>query len=240
MKFFPLLLLSALSSPAAVLYSESFTHAGGGGEVTTSTVQWASYYSSTAQPIASSTATPRMAIGNQQGSDAGPGYLFSQGAGTGTTHPYAGFESTAFSILPTDITTITFTQGNSATSLATRIMVQQNGNWYATNLTFGTAAMGLAAFQTGSAELETFNFTLTASAWHSVTINPNIALSVAGATIASDLSSTAPITSIGFYTTSDSGVTRIDEVKINGIPEPSFAMLLGAGTMLAFRRRNRR
>lgn len=242
MKSLPLFLLAAtLSSPAAVLYQEDFTHVGGGAEVATSTVGWVSYYTSTAEAIANPAAAPRMAIGNQPGSDnLNPGYLFSQGAGTGTTHTYVGFENTAFSILPTDISTITFTQGNSATALATRLMVQQDGNWYATNATFGTIAMDLPAFRAGSAELETFNFVLTASAWRAVTITPGIELSLATGTIASNLSSTAPITSIGFLTTSNSGITRIDEVKINGIPEPSSALLLGAGATLALRRRHRR
>lgn len=229
------LLAAAFPAHAAVLYSESFTHAGGSGEVTTATVGWTSYYTATAQNIPSPTSTPRMAIGNQPGTDATPGYLFSQGNGTNQT--YVAFETTSFSILPTDITNITFRQGNSSAALGTRLIIQQGGNWYATSATFSTAAMDLPTFQSTGGENESFTFSLTAASWQSLTIVPGTSLAL-GSVIGSDLLSSAPITSIGFLTTSQTAVTRIDEVAINGIPEPSSLLLCGIAAFgLAGRRR---
>ncbi|HVJ46320.1 MAG TPA: hypothetical protein VM511_08040 [Luteolibacter sp.] len=234
----PILLIAAaiLPTQAAVLYSETFTHAGGGVEVATSTVGWTSYYTATAQAIPNPASTPRMAIGNQVGVDASPGYLFSQGNGTSQT--YVAFEATSFSILPTDIANITFRQGNSDAALASRLIIQQGGNWYATSSTFGTAAMDLPTFQTSGGESESFTFSLTAASWRSLTIIPGTSLAL-GAVIGSDLSSSTPITSIGFLTTSQNAVTRIDNLAINSIPEASSLLLCGIAAFGITGRRRR-
>ena len=231
-----LLLLPIFScvSHAAVIYSESFPNSSDpASNVHTTTVNWVSYLGSTATTTANAASSPRWGISGGAGPDQAIGYLFKDSSNIGVS-----YEGTAFSLLPANITSITYLAGNSSASLTTSFVVQQNGNWFVSTTSFNTVAQTLANYNSSTAskaELKTLNFDILSTSWNALTIDPDVELSVGAATA---LDSLAPITRIGIYATG-SGVTRIDDITINGVPEPS-ALLLSALVSLALLRRRAR
>jgi hypothetical protein len=133
---------------------------------------------------------------------------------------------------------------NTNVAPVTRLAVQVGTSWFVTSQTFTTANISGATFGT-TAELKTFNFTTTSTAWHTLTFTQNgIAANGSGslslgATATSNLSGN--INAWGIYVDSGTGANvRFDTFTVSAIPEPSaFAALAGLG-MLGFAATRRR
>ncbi|MGE9267124.1 MAG: PEP-CTERM sorting domain-containing protein [Verrucomicrobiales bacterium] len=214
---------------ATVLYAEDFTTTGTSNEFT-SLIGWTSYRGATAGDTLDNEASPRWAAAGSTGVDSSQGFLFLQDS-IGVA-----YEANAFSLLPTNITDFTYQAGNSSTAAEVRFIIQQNGNWYATNSTYTTASKTISQFRTTS-ETKTHAFTLAAADWRELTITPGTGYTLSGAPLAADLSATDAITSIGFYASGANAIYRMDNLQINGIPEPSALLLLGLAAPAALRRK---
>ncbi len=227
-----LMATAAMSSHAAVLYSEAFPNSGNA-NVATSSVSWTGYLGSSAAATSDPQASPRWAIAGANGPDQTRGYLFKDTASSGIG---AAVENNAFSILPANITNFTYLAGNSTATASTSFIVQQSGNWFVSTTNFTTAAQSLANYNSSTAstaELKTLNFNTLSTSWNALTINPGVELSVGAATA---LSPTAPITSIGIFA-NGGGTMRMDDITINGVPEPTTALLSALGGLALLRRR---
>lgn len=237
-------LCAASTAPlcAQVLYSENFgaiiAPAGNYPINNPPNLDWTGYIGATAAPTADVASAPRWGKPHGVGAVAdGTGLIFGQSDPSNLI--LAAHTNTTLSLNPASITEVNWLMGNSATTVQVRLMIQQSGNWYATDSTFTTAAMSLTQFQanpTSTAELKTFTFTTSAASWRNVTINPGTELSL-GSVLSSDLTS-ANITSIGFFvSTSAQSVARFDQLQV--IPEPSTWALLAASltALTVFRRR---
>lgn len=146
-------------------------------------------------------------------------------------------------------------QGNaSAAGPLTRLLLQVDGQWYATDTAF-TLLSGGAADLDKASHTFSYSFSEAASAWREFTLTPstitdpalaNGTMSVGTGTLAESLSGT--ITGIGIYTAfatdGTNSTVRYDQLKITGaaIPEPLHAgLLLGllaAGAVVYSRRKS--
>ena len=130
----------------------------------------------------------------------GPGFLFVSG---GAGHPGATSWIATTSAYTVDTTSysindISFYSGNNFVTSLEHIVVQIDGNWYASVQTFGNAAAVTSAANFASqAQLDTFTWTTAASAWETLNYTPGTTL-----TVGSVLTSALPgdnITAFGLY-----------------------------------------
>lgn len=236
----PLLLLFLASSASAqALYEQYFNNSSSSVNATASSVGWSAYVSSSAtniSNIAGGGSEDRVSISYLAGNpNTSLGFLFA--ANPQTSNQVFAAVTTFSSITPT---TFSWKQGNANTGSSVRLMVQVNGNWYATSQAFtNTVAYTAAEFaaSTSADVSKSFAFTTTASAWRSVSLVSGSTLSL-GSVLGSDLSSSA-ITGVGFFIQSPTinVSSRIDSLVI--VPEPGTLGLAGAGLlgMLLVRRR---
>jgi hypothetical protein len=236
----------ANAAHAAVLYSETFTAASnqtltawGGG--------WSGYAGSSATDVTS------VAAGSVDSVSVGflnttptTSWLSVNNNAAAVSRTFAAI-TTFSSINVANGSTITWNMGNANVNNTVRLLVQVGGSWYASSSTF-TTNPGIATATTfasellaGTAPLETLVFNTSASNWLSFTLTSGSSMVLGGAA-AADLSSNA-ITGIGFYVVSAAAkgqVTRIDNLMITAVPEPSTSamLLLGLVAMgVAARRR---
>jgi len=173
----------------------------------------------------------------------GPGFLFVSG---GAGHPGAVnwiADTSAYTVNTASysINDISFYSGNNFTASLEHIVVQIDGNWYATVQTFGNAAAVTSAANFASqAQLDTFTWTTAASAWETLNYTPGTTL-----TVGSVLTSALPgdnITAFGLYSdgTGASSTMRADTFQIDAtpVPEPSSVVLVlsGFGVLMSLRR----
>lgn len=148
------------------------------------------------------------------------GYLSFVNNSTPTT--FAAVETGLSLNSPTDIS---WAMNANASGNSVYLLVQVDGNWYASLNPFTTPAVGNATdFQTSPTVSTTF--TTNASAWRNFTLNPGTSMAL-GSALGSNLSSSV-VTGIGFYTTS-TGVTRIDTLQV--VPEPGAMAMVVMGLM---------
>ncbi len=256
MKKTPIFLASAslaslvVPSTAAVIYRETF------GATTDQTVLTAAGWNGLVGATAAAAVTSQFSLSSAAGR---PADLDNVNAGTSASQSQ-GFvfnsNNTSNILLytaeyPVDtslnqITTITFYVGNSGNGaqLAAngfRVALEVGGNWYASDqlLVNSTGVANAAAFG-ANAQQVTFNFTSTAAAWRSLTVNPGTSLAL-GPALGADLPS-GTITAFGVYSDTGSSQTRrIDTFEINAeaIPEPSAALSTALGALLLTRTRRR-
>ena len=169
------------------------------------------------------------------------GFLFvSGGAGLpGATSWIAYTSAYTVNTASYSINDISFYSGNNFTASLEHIVVQIDGNWYATVQTFGNAAAVTSAANFASqAQLDTFTWTTAASAWETLNYTPGTTL-----TVGSVLTSALPgdnITAFGLYSdgTGASSTMRADTFQIDTVPEPGSVVLglFGFGVLMGFRR----
>jgi len=232
----PLLALSFVASASAqALYEQYFNNSSSSLNATANSVGWSAYVSSSAtnvSNIAGGGSEDRVSISYLAGNpNSSLGFLFA--ANPQTSNQIFAAVTTFSSITPT---TFTWKQGNANTGSSVRLMVQVNGNWYATSQAFtNTVSYTANDFATStSADLsKSFSFTTAASAWRSVSLVSGSTLSL-GSVLGSDLSSSS-ITGVGFFIQSPTinVSSRIDSLVI--VPEPGAFALAGLGLLgLAF------
>ncbi len=235
----PLLALSFVGSVCAqALYQQDFNNSSSTLNATAASVSWSAYVGSGAvnvSNIAGGGSEDRVSISYLAGNpNTSLGFLFA--ANPQTSNQVFAAVTTFSSITPT---TFTWKQGNANTGTSVRLMVQVNGNWYATSQAFTNSvsyAVGDFATSTSADVSKAFSFTTAASAWRSVSLVSGSTLSL-GAVLGSDLSSSA-ITGVGFFIQSPTinVSSRLDSLVI--VPEPSAIGLAGLGVLsLAFFRR---
>lgn len=175
----------------------------------------------------------------------GPGFLFVSG---GAANPGAAnwiADTTAYTIDTSAyaIDDISFYSGNAYTASLEHIVVQIDGNWYASVATFGNAVAvaSAGAFATG-AQQDTFTWTTAASAWETLNYTPGTTLSI-GSVLTSPLSGDN-VTGFGLYSDGVGGAgstTRADTYEIDAtvVPEPSSIVLglfASVGMLMGLRR----
>ncbi len=232
---------SALTSSAAVLYQQDFLNNTGVNKGT-GYDNWNSYIGSgasvrTSDPGSGSVDSIALTYlaGNPSTSN---GFLYA--VNYQTANQIFAATATFSSIAPT---TISWKQGNSATTVGVRLMIQSGGNWYATDQLFTNSSTYTASTFSSSTSADvskSFEFTTLASAWRSVTLVSGSTLSL-GSVLSTDLTS-SQITGVGFYVQMPSAtgsIVRLDTVTV--VPEPKTSILIGLGLigLLFFRRRSR-
>lgn len=170
------------------------------------------------------------------------GFLFiSGGAGLpGATNWIATTSAYTVNTGANTVNDMSFYSGNAYTASLEHIVVQIDGNWYATVQTFGNAvAVTSAANFAAQAQQDIFTWTTAASAWETLNYTPGTTL-----TLGSVLSSALPgdnITAFGLYSDALGGAgatTRVDTFQIDAVPEPSSVALVlsGVGVLMGLRR----
>ncbi len=224
-----------------VLYEQKFTNTSGA-NVAVNSVGWNSYFGSNAAQWSSNTTVTRITTGASNPNTDPTGvlaYVSGEAAGTPSVAAFTG----TFSSINIANSTITWTMGNSATSVAVQLLVQVGGSWYVSNTPFSnsTAYTGTTfpAASTASV-LQTLTFSTEASQWSTFTLTPYTTMSV-GSTLTNPLPSSS-ITGIGFYISNAANqVARLDSLSITAVPEPSAAILACAGLgLLLLRKRGGR
>lgn len=131
-----------------------------------------------------------------------------------------------------------------------RIVVQQDGNWYAStavlfnSLNVTSAGNFHLAAGSGGAQQVTFNWTTAAGAWDNLTFTPGTALVLGG--LSAGLNGD-PITAFGLYSdatdslgNTENAIRRFDTYQIDGVvvPEPGSVVLalFGFGALMGLRR----
>lgn len=116
--------------------------------------------------------------------------------------------------------------------VALRVATGSGDQWFASTL-LGPSVIGTTPnFGTTATQLSLLNFTSTD--WRQLTMNPGVELSLGATDVAL---AAGNVTAFGVYR-ADGQVTRFDSYVIT-VPEPSGAMLLGAGGFLILLRRRR-
>lgn len=249
LRFASLCILLGLAAPAAqAQYTNSFTHSGAVNK-NLSLINWSAYgYSGTVFRDLTTTAgdpgtSDRAGITNVSGTTPSQsGFLFFANSAT-ASYSFAGVTS---DFAPFTLTGATWTSGSNNASSTIRVLIQQEGNWYASNGTFVTNPVVTSAgnYTTANASNHTFTFSTNAADWRAVTLDPiGGTLSVSGSVIGANLSS-ATITGFGFYASASANtVFRLDDLVVSGtaaVPEPSAFAALAGGLALgcaALRRR---
>lgn len=239
------LLFSALILPAvcalphasgAIVYTETFANATGGNALPP-VFGWAGYLGANAATVADASSNDRAGSSSLDGPGAAAGYLFSAN-GITTNAAFALVENAPFT--PVNANTISWQMGNSAATISVRLLVKQGSSWYASSTTYTTAGGFTQATFASAPEVKTLAFSLTAANWLNFTLDPGNAMALGG-TIASNLASNQ-IDGIGFYVVHAGGPTttmRLDNLSVDGVPEPSAPLLTGLSglALLALRRR---
>lgn len=124
-------------------------------------------------------------------------------------------------------------------SISVQLLIKQGSNWYATSTVYSNAtSYADAAAFVASPDLKTFNFTLDAAAWRDFTLTPTVGMSL-GSVLTANLTSNT-IDGIGFYvihTGATTSTLRIDNLMVEGVPEPSSALVASLGALGLLRRR---
>lgn len=221
-----LLVFVGRTAAAEVIYSEDFTNTSPPANQAVSAAGWSAYSGAEAKdlsavvPLAGANHVG-LSFANGTGNPATPGYLFS-GVIPNADNIFAAFET--FSAV--QLESLTWKMGNTDSSTIVRVLVQQNGRWYASDSAFSTAEFPNAALFQASPETKTFVFSKSAAHWRPFTITPGVAMSLGGSPLAADLTSNR-ITGLGFYishrATPTSAATRLDDLVAYGsrLPSPS-------------------
>lgn len=86
-----------------------------------------------------------------------------------------------------NLQTISIEQANVNIADAFRLMVKINGNWYASEQSYGVDVASTGAGDWANSKVSNVNFSKAAAGWRDVVINPGVALTLAGAARSSDL-----------------------------------------------------
>lgn len=228
----PMAALASMSCASAqILYEQDFTNSSSSLNAAANSVGWSAYVGSAAtniSGIAGGGSEDRVSISYLSGNpNTSLGFLFA--ANPQTSNQVFAAVTTFSSITPT---TFTWKQGNANTGSSVRLMVQINGNWYATSQAFTNSvsyAVGDFATSTSADVSKSFSFTTAASAWRSVTLVSGSTLAL-GSVLGSDLAASS-ITGVGFFIQSPTinVSSRIDTLVI--VPEPGSLALAGFGLL---------
>lgn len=235
------LLLFASPSLRAQMYVENFTNpAGTSSNTNTGAIGWSSYFATSTQATAITDFSLMTAVAmngnyacltNTNGSPTGTGVGFLATVNSSGPAGYYGVVHTFGSALTVaNGTQISWIMGNSSTTATVRLLVQSGGNWYASAATFSNTTSNTitsaATFYTTTTAANGYglNFSTDAANWLSFTLDPANGKMQLGTAIGSNLTSN-DITGIGFYTSNNTTVVRLDNLTI--IPEPTSFALFG-------------
>ena len=240
---FSLLFAAGVSiSTGAVLYSENFNSLGGAG-VQAMSFSWTGSYGTSASNSATihNSGDHRAGMvkgGNTTSSVTVTDYLFAQNvanAPSGMEYFLRTTGVTAFA--PNDYTSLTATWNRNGNTVAGHYLtVQVGGNWYVSQTAYTTTGPGQGITPTP--------LNLLTTAWRNLVDGASLEIGSTTSTYADLFGSGAQITGVGFFIENLAAGTsaqtiRIDDIVIDGIPEPSGTMLsiLGLATLLSRRKR---
>jgi hypothetical protein len=236
---------SSTAHAADVIYRETFGNNSAGNlrfdQINTS---WKIYTGSTAtdetasrQVVAPAASAPSGGLDNvgtgQASLNTTTGLAYMSGGTPGS--PLTGlFVTTGLDVSTSLYSGITFSwyAGNNRTDIVQRLAVQIGSFWYVTDQAFTTTAVASASTFQADAQIQSFTFVTTGSAWRDLAFTAGSSLVAGSIARTLDLSS-ANITGFGLYV-ENSGTARFDTFSISAaaIPEPaSYALLTGAGLL---------
>ena len=228
--------LACRAAASDLIYREGFTNTSPPANQTASAAGWTAYSGAEADDL--SNVVPLagenhvgLSFANGTGNPAIPGYLFSA-AVANSANVFVAFETFA----PAMLESVTWKMGNTDSGTVVRLLVQQNGSWYASDSAYSTSEFANAALFQAAPETKTFVFSPSAAHWRPLSLAPGRALSLGGSPLAADLAS-ATITGLGFYishrATPASAATRIDDLIARGssLPSPSVPSSYGSRLM---------
>lgn len=240
--------LASAAGAQTTQYTQLFTNINPAGNQSASTVNWNFYIGATATDYSSGNVNVGgdiggISLGGSNPSSDPAGVLFASNQNTANQI----FAATTTFSTAFNADTFTWREGNASTTASVRLMIQQGGNWYASDAAFAnTTAYTGGTFSSAGLTADTgktFVFSTAASSWHLVTLTPGATLSIGASTLGADLVSST-ITGVGFYmqSTTQAANIRIDSLNITGtaIPEPSaYAVVAGMSVLglVAGRRR---
>lgn len=164
-------------------------------------------------------------------------YLFAQTQNGTVKEDFFLYTTTLTAFTPNNYTSLTATWArNGDTVDAYHLAVKVGENWYTSQTTYSASAPG----QDGTPALD-----LLTTNWRNVLINGTLQIGTETETYTSLFGSGAQISGIGFYidglsvNSSANRTIRIDDIVINGVPEPSGVMLsiVGLASLLSRRKR---
>jgi hypothetical protein len=198
-------------------------------------IGWNGYYGSDATAVGHTGEGNRSGSASGVGPDSTKGYLYSATETQGMTFAlYSNDFASAF-----NADSFSWKMGNNST-VTVQVLIKQGGSWYVSTDLKSTANIGSAATFAASPEQESLTFSLGAANWRNFTFDPGLAMGV-GTALTEDLPSNA-IDAVGFYVTHGGVSTttmRLDDLAINGVPEPTSALLAGLGVAVVSLRRRR-
>lgn len=231
-KLNPLILATAAfatTAQAATVYTANFDGAGGGSALSVADWDYAFSTSGTAGDNTVAGASGSSGANRKYTAFAGYiGYYFGA-AETARQNPVFTYAEDLTAYDYTDINSITFDLRNSILNANLRVGLNIDGAWYISASSYNNTTVNVvSSFNIDpfvDTTWNTFNFTLGSS----MTIGSS-----------TTLPSTGTIQGIGLYDPASVGterITRISNVTIDAIPEPSAAFLGGLGLLYLLRRR---
>jgi hypothetical protein len=241
----PLLLAAGSAiSTGAIIYSESFTT-----DLTNvqsiSAENWAGRQSNSGSAIDVVHNSGSYRAGTVGGGNSGPpavdDYLFAQTQSTTTAVDFFLYTTSTLSAFssfaPSDYTALTATWNRNGDSVAgLHFTVQVGGNWYVSQSNYNSTIPGQGV---------TPALNLLTSTWWNLVNGATLEIGSTTSTYSDLFGSGAQITGVGFFidnlavSGSANRTIRLDDIVIDGVPEPSAALLsvLGLASLAARRKR---
>lgn len=241
----PLLLAAGASvSTGAVIYSESFTTDLAGVQ-SISAENWAGRQSNSGSAIDVVHNSGAYRAGTVGGGNSGPpavdDYLFAQTQSTTTAVDFFLYTSSAISAFPSfapnNYTALTATWNRNGDAVAgLHLTVQVGGNWYVSQSNYNSTIPGQGV---------TPAFNLLTSTWWNLVNGATLEIGSTTSTYSDLFGTGAQITGVGFFidnlavSGSSNRTIRLDDIVIDGVPEPSAAALSILGLLALTGRRKR-
>jgi len=126
-----------------------------------------------------------------------------------------------------------------------RVMVQVDGNWYASSTSYTNSASGSSGASTSERETKQLDLAgplgLNTTSWRTATFGDGAAITLGATEVTTPIGS--ELTGIGFFIFTGDASNRtvwIDDVLLTSVPEPSGALLMAGGLAVLLGGRRRR